>query len=166
MKQEELNEILKKHKLWLENNENGQRADLRYANLSNANLSGADLSGTELSGANLSDAKLPLNEVIRKGIIVQDTMIGWKKCKDDVLVKLEIPKGAIVFSINNNKCRTNIAKVVEIIGAEEAVSQHDEIFIYKKDKTYTIEDFNLMYNIECSTGIHFFRTKEEAENYK
>ena len=73
-----LNEILKKHKMWLNNEENGERADLRGADLYGANLSGANLSGADLrnadfwnadlrnanlwganlSGANLSDADL------------------------------------------------------------------------------------------------------------
>ena len=60
---EELNEILEKHKKWLEDNEVGERANLRRANLSGAylrlaNLSGADLSGADLSGADLSGADL------------------------------------------------------------------------------------------------------------
>ena len=29
-----------------------------------------------------------------------------------------------------------------------------------------IDDFNLMYNVECSSGIHFFRTRGEAEKYE
>lgn len=28
-----------------------------------------------------------------------------------------------------------------------------------------VEEFNLMYNVECETGIHFFWTKEEAKKY-
>ena len=42
-----LNEILKKHKMWLNNEENGERADLRDADLYGANLSDANLSGAE-----------------------------------------------------------------------------------------------------------------------
>ena len=67
MKQEELNEILRKHKIWLEE-EDGECADLSSANLScadlsnadlrGANLRGADLRGANLSGANLSNAYL------------------------------------------------------------------------------------------------------------
>lgn len=85
---EELEEILRKHRLWLKNETGGERADLRRAdlrevdlsgvnlsmadlreanlrradlreaNLSEANLSGANLSGADLSGANLSGANL------------------------------------------------------------------------------------------------------------
>ena len=84
----QLAEILKKHKLWLVDDDNGERADLSRAdlsgadlswanlfranlseanlfranlsgaNLSRANLSGADLSGADLSGADLSEANL------------------------------------------------------------------------------------------------------------
>ena len=54
----QLAEILKKHKLWLVDDDNGERADLSRANLFGANLSGADLSGANLSGADLSWANL------------------------------------------------------------------------------------------------------------
>ena len=53
-----LNEILKKHKMWLNNEENGERANLSGANLRGANLSGANLRGADLSGANLRNANL------------------------------------------------------------------------------------------------------------
>ena len=56
--QEELAVFLRKHKLWLENEEGGEIADLSGANLSGADLSGANLSGADLSRANLSGADL------------------------------------------------------------------------------------------------------------
>lgn len=66
---EELSEILRKHKTWLDSDgQSGQRAvlsqtnlsgmDLRHANLTNAILKNADLSGADLSEANLSGANL------------------------------------------------------------------------------------------------------------
>jgi hypothetical protein len=68
MTSQELNTVLEKHKLWVENRPGGIRANLsganlryanlRYANLRYANLSGADLSGANLSGANLRYANL------------------------------------------------------------------------------------------------------------
>ena len=54
---EELNDILKKHKLWLID-EGGERADLSNADLRGANLRGADLSDANLRGADLSNADL------------------------------------------------------------------------------------------------------------
>ena len=58
MKIEEIQEVLKKHKLWLSGNSNGRRANLTNANLANANLTGADLEGANLAGANLTGADL------------------------------------------------------------------------------------------------------------
>lgn len=55
---EELAEVLEKHRLWLDDEEGGEQADLSGANLIGANLSGANLSGADLSGANLRDADL------------------------------------------------------------------------------------------------------------
>ena len=43
----EITEILKLHKMWLNNEDGGEKADLSGADLSEANLSGADLSGAE-----------------------------------------------------------------------------------------------------------------------
>lgn len=61
--QNELNEILAKHKKWLNGEEGGERANLSYANLSyadlrSANLSYADLSYADLCSANLCSANL------------------------------------------------------------------------------------------------------------
>ena len=42
--------------MWLNNEENGERADLSDADLWNANLSDADLSGVNLNDADLSNA--------------------------------------------------------------------------------------------------------------
>lgn len=56
--QKELDEILRKHKLWLEDKEGGERADLGSANLSGANLGSANLRGANLRFANLRGADL------------------------------------------------------------------------------------------------------------
>ena len=58
MTTEEISEILKLHKAWINGEKHGKRADLSGAYLSRANLSGADLSGADLSGADLSGADL------------------------------------------------------------------------------------------------------------
>ena len=56
--QSELNEILAKHKKWLNNEDSGERADLHSANLHSADLSYADLRYASLSSADLSSANL------------------------------------------------------------------------------------------------------------
>ena len=59
MSQNELNEILRKHKLWLKGEEGGERANLMGAKLAGVDLTKADLSRAELTGADLSYADLP-----------------------------------------------------------------------------------------------------------
>jgi hypothetical protein len=56
--QEELKEILEKHKLWLEDQTKGEKANLRGAILSRADLRGADLREAYLGGANLFETNL------------------------------------------------------------------------------------------------------------
>ena len=63
MNKETLNEILKKHDLWLKDDPKGDRANLKDAhlegaNLRNANLECANLAGAHLKGANLIYANL------------------------------------------------------------------------------------------------------------
>ena len=144
-------------------------ANISYANMCGANMSGADMRGANMRGANMRGANISYADMrgadrLRKGIKLSEPIIGWKKCKNNVLVKLEIPRGAIVFSINNSKCRTDKAKVLEIIGGDRAYSKY-KFFSYYVGDVIEIFDFNCEYNVECAKGIHFFKTREEAENY-
>ena len=58
MGEQELKDILEKHKIWLNDSSKGKRADLSYADLSYANLRSADLRYANLSYANLRCADL------------------------------------------------------------------------------------------------------------
>ena len=82
-----------------------------------------------------------------------------------IVIAAEIPAGAIVFCINGSKCRTNRAKITDMDGHEVLHSQYDNSFEYRLGQEIEIKDFNLMYNIECASGFHFFRTRKEAEEY-
>ena len=53
-----IEEILKKHALWLQGLKEGERANLEGANLEGANLVGVKLIRANLKGANLMDANL------------------------------------------------------------------------------------------------------------
>ena len=55
---EELEVFLRKHKLWLANEEGGERANLERADLKGADLEGANLERADLKGANLERADL------------------------------------------------------------------------------------------------------------
>ena len=48
-----LKEILRKHKLWLNQETGGEPANLHRVDLHGSDLSGADLSGADLSGVDL-----------------------------------------------------------------------------------------------------------------
>ena len=140
-------------------------ADLSGANLEGANLEGANLEGADLEGANLRWADLEGAEKYRLGRILKEPITGYKKTAEGVVIKAEIPAGAIVFCINGKKCRTNRAKITDMGGREILHSQHDNSFEYTLGKEIEIDDFNLMYNVECASGFHFFENREEAENY-
>ena len=59
MTQEELNEVLRLHKQWLESNGNkGKRADLRRADMQDADMQDADMRGANLKGADLKGADM------------------------------------------------------------------------------------------------------------
>ena len=235
---EELNNILEKHKMWLDNKPGGERADLYNADLSGANLSEADLSGANLYEANLykadlykadlSGAKLSEANLIRANLIgaklyeadlsgayineadlseanlsraylykanlynadlsgadlsgvkldwplvcpEKDSFIGYKKCRDNLIVKLEIPEDALRSSATTRKCRCSKARVLSITDLDEsdanveyAVSKHDSGFLYKVGEVVSVDDFDTNRWNECSTGIHFFMTREEAVGY-
>lgn len=159
------------------------------ANLEHVNFSLAILYEVNFTKATLSYANFPKylncgyshNEKIessfkrRKGMCLNKPIIGWKKCYyangyQEVLVKLEIPRGAVVFSINDDKCRTNMAKVLDIVSLDG--KKHYKLayasyrcFKYRVGKEIFEPKFNCQYNIECAEGIHFFRNKRRAIEY-
>ena len=135
------------------------------ANMSRADMSGANMIGADMSRADMSDVILDDSEKYRLGQILKEPIVGFKKTADGVVITAEIPAGAIVFCINGKKCRTNKAKITDMGGATLLHSSHDHMFTYTLGKLIVIDNFNLMYNVECASGFHFFRTREEAENY-
>ncbi len=144
---------------------NLERANLRGANLERAYLADANLRDANLRGANLADANLRDADKFRLGKILTEPMTGYKKTQEGVVITAEIPVGAIVFCINGSKCRTNRAKITDMAGHDVLHSTYDNTFEYRIGQEIEIKEFNLMYNIECASGFHFFRTREEAENY-
>jgi hypothetical protein len=179
MTQEEFDKIVEQHQHGIKEDCEGwedMRADLRgadlcranlcRADLRGANLRGADLSGADLSWANLRGADLSEEEKFRLGKVLDDPLTGYKKTNEGVVITAEIPAGAIVFCINGSKCRTNRAKITDMDGHEILHSSYDNSFEYRLGQEINIKDFNLIYNVECASGFHFFRTRKEAEEYK
>ena len=140
-------------------------ADLYGANLSDADLRDAKLRGANLSGVNLRGANLSEDDRFRLGKVLDEPLVVYKKTKEGVIITAEIPAGAIVFCINGSKCRTNKAKITDMAGHDVLHSQYDNNFEYRLGQEIEIKDFNLMYNVECASGFHFFKTRNEAEEY-
>jgi len=141
-------------------------AYLRDAYLRDANLSGAYLSDAYLSGANLSGAKGADYAIACTRILPDGELIGWKKCKGGVIVKLRIPADAKRSHAFGRKCRAEYADVLEVIGADvaytEALGPTTE---YRAGARVIPDSWDDNWQDECSHGIHFFITRLEAENY-
>ena len=244
----ELNKILSNHKLWLMDESNGIRADLRHvdlkyanlygddlryadlsgadlyganlygANLGHANLYGANLYGANLRNTNLSDANLgganlgcaDLSDADLNGANLRDANLGYADLSDADLscanlwstdlscvkniffpmacpekgsfiafkkagfyiIELFIPTNAKRCSATSRKCRCSKAKVISITtpsgdktNITEVHSNYDPNFIYKLGEYVEVKNFDDNRWNECSTGIHFFITRQEAVNY-
>jgi len=145
---------------------NLSRAYLSGADLSGANLSRADLSGAYLSRANLKDAKEADLAIARTRILPSEgEVIGWKKCQGGVIVKLRIPADAKRSHAFGRKCRAEFADVLEVHGAEFGISMHDSVTKYTVGERVVPDGFDEDWTNECSTGVHFYISRIEAENH-
>jgi uncharacterized protein YjbI with pentapeptide repeats len=141
-------------------------ANLAGANLAGANLAGANLADAYLAGANLADAKCSDLVIAQTRILPDGELVGWKKCKDGVLVKLRIPLDAKRSHAFGRKCRAEFADCIEVIGAESGVSQHDKRTVYRAGERVICDVWDADWTNECSGGIHFFITRAEAEAWR
>jgi hypothetical protein len=152
-------------------------ADLCGANLRDANLRGANLRGANLRGADLRGADLFGAVGITFKIYAQfrscppsGDFIAWKKGGDGELIKLKIPWfSRRVNAIGSRKCRSEIAIVLEIEKNGKPIkscrSGHDRDTIYEVGKHVCCDKYDASWYEECSGGIHFFMTRQEAEEY-
>ena len=197
---DELEVILRKHKLWLVDDPKGERADLSRADLSRADLTEANLTEADLSRADLYEANLTEADLTEANLYGADltganlygadhldtaknvyyplacpeegSFIGFKKVRDDYIVKLEIPEDALRSSAVSRKCRCSHAKVISITNidgtpanVEYVYSRHDVNFAYKVGEVVKVDDFDPDRWHECAPGIHFFITRQEAVDY-
>ena len=145
MNANDLKTILEKHKMWLNDEDGGEMANLRWADLSGANLrggnlrwadlSGANLRGADLSGADLSGANLrgaDLSGADLSGVQHMESAqnlfypltcpekgeyTAFKKA-DEKIVELRIPADAKRLSATGRKCRASKAVVISITTLE------------------------------------------------
>ena len=155
---EKLKEILEKHLKFIRNEEDGTQADLSNADLSSANLK-------KISYDNYT-------AFFAMCCPEEGAFVGFKRCENNLIVKLLITEEAKRSSATTRKCRCSEAKVLEIFTTErkkafarKAASIKDENFIYEVGKTVSVNDFCEDRWQECAAGIHFFLTFDEAVRY-
>ena len=146
-------------------------ANLRSANLRSANLSYADLRSADLRSADLRSAKnfkLHFQHCPQEG-----SFIAWKKAQG-YLLKIVIPNDAKRTScVINRKCRAEYVKTIAIFDLDgkqqkegiEARGLHDSNTIYQVGRITKADKFDPDIFNDCSHGIHFFPTREEAEEW-
>ena len=147
-------------------------ADLGYADLRDANLKYAILEGADLRGADLRGAKINFYIACPE----KGSFIAFKKAgnnHNNYIVELLIPEDARRCSATSRKCRCDKAKVLSITkidgtsdGVDTVYSIYDETFAYKIGELVEVKDFDDNRWNECSTGIHFFLTRQEAVEYR
>ena len=147
-----------------------QNADLRYADLRYADLRNADLRYADLRYAVLRYADL--NKIKHLFQIIPETgsFIAWKKGQNDCLIKLEIPaKAKRVNSLGGRKCRAEYVKTLEIWDGKKKIKKcsgtYDGKTVYKVGELTHPDSFDSSPLVECSNGIHFFITKQEAKDW-
>lgn len=150
--------------------------DLRSANLRDAILSGADLRRANLRRVELRGARLDgINAHEARGLYyacpTEGEFIGWKKAGPFV-VKLLIPADALRSSATDTKCRCSKAFVMDIQNCDgsstnviSVASNHDPMFKYVRNSWVEVKDFDTDRWNECTSGIHFFVDRREAEDW-
>ena len=141
-------------------------ADFFYANLQNVELRGADLRDARLQGAkNIPD--LPWMSIVPEC----GSFIGWKRVGAHI-IKLKILDDAKRSNATGRKCRCSAAEVLEIQNIDGTESGIDRVYNnnycganYVVGEIVTPDSFDDDRWNECSNGIHFFITRQEAVDY-
>jgi hypothetical protein len=123
-----------------------------------------DFRGANLRGAYLRGANLNPKEIARRQIVPSDgSFTAWKKLANETIAKLLIPEDAErVGGLIGRKCRAS--KVIVLAG--DGLSNHDSRTKYTKNETVVPDSWDPDPRIECAPGIHFFVTRQEAEEYE
>jgi len=142
-----------------------QGADLQGADLRDADLRGADLQGADLQRADLQGAKNGDLAIARTRILPNGTLVAFKRCREGV-VELSIPAEAKRSHAFGRKCRGEYAVVVATPDGKPAHSLHDGAFEYRVGETVRPDRWDDDWTQECSSGIHFYISRIEAEAHE
>ena len=105
-------------------------------------------------------------------ILPEGELIGWKRLDNDFIAKLLIPADAKRSCSSRRKCRASYVKVLIVDKADDlSYGNYIGHSVSYPETVYEVGNFvypdwfdeNKWH--ECSNGIHFFITREEAVNY-
>ena len=135
------------------------RADLTGASLNRASLYGASLNRASLNRANLENVKNLFYQIPQEG-----ELIVWKAVAGGVC-KLRVPPEAKRTATPiGRKCRAEWVEVLE--APTNGAGLHDRNVVYRAGEIVRPDKYDPDPRVECTHGIHFFLTREEAEAYK
>ena len=148
-------------------------ADLRSADLRSADIRSANLMRANLSGADLRSAEYNERTAFLALVCPEDgDFIAWKKV-NNVIVKLKVPAEAKRSSATSRKCRCEYAEVLELQSLDGTPYNDDKVvnnnhveIIYKVGEIVRPDSWDNDRWNECSHGIHFFITRDEAVMYQ
>lgn len=152
-------------------------ATFDFTNINNENVVFRNCNFTDTNIKNLDISKIMFDSsTIGLSMVCPEEgeFIAYKVAKysyGKALIKLLIPKDALRSSATTRKCRCNKARVLEITSLQNgkklkyARSFFNNNFQYDLGEMVEVKDFDTNRWDECSNGIHFFITKQEAINY-
>ena len=148
----DLPRILAAHVKWLAGEPDGSRADLSRAVLRDADLRDAVL----ICAVLLPDFQIPQ----------EGALVVWKAVAGGI-AKIEVPAEAKrTACLINRKCRAEFVRTLDIIVGGEAVQsapgKHDSSVVYRVGEITQPDSYDDNPAVDCTHGIHFFLTKEEA----
>ena len=138
-------------------------ADFRFANFNSVDFRSANFRSADLN-INIDENTFGLTINCPE----EGEFIGYKKAKNGVIVKLLIMEDSKRSSATTYKCRASKVMTLEIDGGlqQEIQTAHSNSdLLYRVGKVIEISDFDENRWNECSTGIHFFMSREMAKNY-
>ena len=127
-----------------------------------------------MQDAYLRDAKGKELDDLKKSFWIipeQGSFIAWKKCKNAIAM-IEIPNEAKRTSnIKNRKCRAEFIRVIDMWDLEgnqisKAFGIRDSNLVYETGAIVKPDSYDVDFKEDCSHGIHFFVTKQEAIEWK
>jgi len=147
-------------------------ANLRKCSLFSSDARGVDFFESLLEGANLENIITDQStRYFRLRCPESGYFIGYKKCFNQRMVTLLIPKDAKRSSATSDTCRCSKAKVLEISNLDktqfytEAYSYVETDFVYRLGEISIANNYNDDRWSDSTGGIHFYMTWEEAAGY-